>query len=78
MIIHFICFMVIYMLSSILRIKHSNVFPEFDFTWRKIAASRTWDAKIFVGEIKIISNSNGRKERTKRDRAEESANYKHY
>lgn len=52
----------------VLRIKHSNVFPEFDFTWRKIQEHG----------IKIISNSNGRKERTKRDKAEESANYKHY
>lgn len=74
MIIHFIYFMVIYIYFRaffVLRIKqHSNVFLNL--------ISHGANLPRQEHGIKIISNSNGRKERTKRDRAEESANYKHY
>lgn len=75
MIIHFIYFMVIYILRFT---KDSNISPQNLISHRAKFNNVGCENICFRGEIKIISNSNGRKERTKRVKAEESANYKHY
>lgn len=71
MIIHFICFMVIYIcFRAFYGLNIQTFFLNLISHGAKLPRQEHG--------IKIISNSNGRKERTKRDRAEESANYKHY